>query len=95
MSGWLSTPSNSLTKVYASAVSMLYGILVEFCTQETCPIMSAGPKYEYLWADGHNVKTPLKVCASEYIEFLMTWVENQLSNEVIFPCKPGNIVMQR
>ena len=29
--------------------------------------MSAGPKYEYLWADGHNVKTPLKVSASEYI----------------------------
>ena len=82
-------------RVYASTVSMLYGILVEFCTQETCPIMSAGPKYEYLWADGHNVKTPLKVCASEYIEFLMTWVENQLSNEVIFPCKPGMLIMKR
>ena len=47
--------------------------------------MSAGPKYEYLWADGQNVKTPLKVSASEYIDFLMTWVENQLSNEKIFP----------
>jgi MOB kinase activator 1 len=49
--------------------------------------MSAGPKYEYLWADGHDVKTPLKVSASEYIDFLMTWVESQLNNETIFPTK--------
>jgi len=48
--------------------------------------MSAGPKYEYLWADGHSVKTPLKVSASEYIDFLMAWVENQLNNENLFPC---------
>ena len=51
--------------------------------------MSAGPKYEYLWADGHNVRTPLKVSAQEYIDFLMTWVENQLNNEKIFPCALG------
>jgi MOB kinase activator 1 len=57
-------------------VNVLYGILTEFCTNESCPIMSAGPKYEYLWADGKNVKTPLKVSASEYIDFLMAWVEN-------------------
>ena len=50
--------------------------------------MSAGPKYEYLWADGHDVKTPLKVSAGEYIDFLMTWVERQLNNEIIFPTKP-------
>ena len=57
-------------------INLLYGVLAEFCTVETCPLMSAGPKYEYLWADGANVKTPLKVSASEYIDFLMTWVEN-------------------
>ncbi len=64
-------------------------MLVEFCTAESCPVMSAGPKYEYLWADGTNVKTPLKVSASEYIEYLMTWVENQLNNESIFPSVIG------
>lgn len=68
-------------------------MLVEFCTPETCPVMSAGPKYEYLWADGTNVKTPLKVSASEYIEYLMTWVENQLNNEAIFPSVIGSIVL--
>ena len=49
-------------------------------------------RYEYLWADGHSVKTPLKVCASEYIDYLMTWVENQLNNEHIFPYQQGIIL---
>ena len=70
-------------------INLLYGMLVEFCTKESCPVMSAGPKYEYLWADGSNVKAPLKVSASEYIEYLMTWVENQLNNESIFPSVIG------
>ena len=74
---------------FYNEINVLYGILTEFCTAESCPTMSAGPKYEYLWADGHNVKTPLKVSAGEYIDFLMTWVENQLNNEKIFPCALG------
>jgi MOB kinase activator 1 len=51
--------------------------------------MSAGQKFEYLWADGQNVKTPLKVPAPEYIELLMSWVENQFNNESLFPCQIG------
>ena len=38
--------------------------------------MSAGPVYEYLWADGNKTNKPLKVSASKYIDHLMTWVEN-------------------
>jgi len=53
--------------------------------------MSAGPKYEYLWADGQNIKTPLKVSAAEYIDYLMTWVENQINNESLFPCQIGTL----
>jgi len=30
---------------FYNEISILYGILVEFCTTESCPIMSAGPKY--------------------------------------------------
>ena len=71
---------------FYNEISILYGTLMEFCTSENCPIMSAGPKYEYLWADGSSVKTPLKVSASEYIDYLMTWVENQINNETLFPC---------
>lgn len=77
---------------FYNEISLLYGTLTEFCVSKTCPTMSAGPKYEYLWADGHNVTTPLKVSAPEYIDYLMTWVENQLSNEALFPCKQGKII---
>ena len=75
---------------FFNEISLLYGCLTELCTKESCPTMSAGPKYEYLWADGLNVTTPLKVSAKQYIEYLMTWVENQLTNETLFPCKPGS-----
>jgi MOB kinase activator 1 len=35
------------------------------------------------------VKTPLKVSASEYANYLMTWVENQFNNEQLFPTTIG------
>ena len=82
MNEWLAVN----TIEFYNDINVLYGILTEFCTAESCPTMSAGPKYEYLWADGQNVKTPLKVSAAEYIDFLMTWVESQLNNEKVFPC---------
>ncbi|RCV44379.1 hypothetical protein SETIT_9G368800v2 [Setaria italica] len=66
-------------------VNMLYGTLMEFCTPATCPIMSAGPKYEYRWADGVKVKKPIEVSAPKYVEYLMDWIEAQLDDETIFP----------
>lgn len=69
---------------------MLYGTLVEFCTEESCPIMSAGSKYEYHWADGQTVKKPLKCSAPYYIDCLMGWIQEQLDNESLFPSKIGN-----
>ena len=51
--------------------------------------MSAGPKYEYHWADGTTVKKPIKCSAPKYIDYLMTWVQEQLDDENIFPSKIG------
>ncbi|KJE90409.1 mps one binder kinase activator-like 1 [Capsaspora owczarzaki ATCC 30864] len=74
---------------FFNQINMLYGTITEFCTAEECPVMSAGPKYEYHWADGQNVKKPIKCSAPEYIDFLMTWVQGQLDDETIFPSKIG------
>lgn len=74
---------------FFNQINMLYGTLTEFCTAETCPCMSAGPKYEYLWADGVTVKKPIKCTAPEYIDYLMTWIQAQLDDEVLFPSKMG------
>jgi MOB kinase activator 1 len=74
---------------FYNEISLLYGTVIDFCTISSCPKMCAGPKYEYLWADGVKVVTPKPVSAPEYVDLLMTWIEEQLDNESIFPRKPG------
>jgi len=74
---------------FFNQINMLYGTITEFCTEETCGIMSAGPKYEYHWADGLTVKKPIKCSAPKYIDYLMTWVQDQLDDETLFPSKIG------
>lgn len=48
-------------------------------------------RYEYHWADGTTVKKPIKCSAPKYIDYLMTWVQEQLDDENIFPSKIGNL----
>eukprot|EP01122_Echinamoeba_exundans_P011189 TRINITY_DN435_c0_g1_i1.p1 TRINITY_DN435_c0_g1~~TRINITY_DN435_c0_g1_i1.p1 ORF type:complete len:216 (-),score=60.46 TRINITY_DN435_c0_g1_i1:209-856(-) len=72
---------------FFNQINLLYGSITEFCTPKTCPVMSAGPKYEYLWMDGEEVKKPVKCSAPEYVDFLMTWVQSKLDNEQIFPSR--------
>lgn len=74
---------------FFNQINMLYGTLTEFCTPETCPVMSAGPRYEYFWADGVAIKKPVKCAAPEYVDYLMTWVNKQLNDEELFPSKIG------
>ncbi|WMV56889.1 hypothetical protein MTR67_050274, partial [Solanum verrucosum] len=71
------------------AVNLLYGTLTEFCTPENCPTMTAGPKYEYRWADGVQIKKPIEVSAPKYVEYLMDWIETQLDDESLFPQRLG------
>eukprot|EP01097_Dermamoeba_algensis_P001237 TRINITY_DN1469_c0_g1_i1.p1 TRINITY_DN1469_c0_g1~~TRINITY_DN1469_c0_g1_i1.p1 ORF type:complete len:222 (+),score=50.65 TRINITY_DN1469_c0_g1_i1:49-714(+) len=69
---------------FFNQINLLYGSIVEFCTPTCCEIMSAGPKYEYLWADEQN-KKPVKLSARDYIDRLMTWVQGILDDERVFP----------
>jgi len=85
MNEWLAVN----TVDFFNEISLLYGTITEFCTPSTCAIMSAGPQYEYLWADGVKVKKPIKVSAPEYVDLLMSWVETQLNDENIFPLQLG------
>eukprot|EP01133_Synstelium_polycarpum_P005929 gene5929-6868_t len=67
--------------------NLLYGSITEFCTHKVCPVMSAGPQYEFLWADGKDIKKPVRVSAPVYVDYLMTWIQNTLEDEEIFPLK--------
>jgi len=72
---------------FFNQINLLFGSISEFCTATTCPVMSAGPKYDYLWADGEKIKTPIKVSAPEYVDYLMNWVQSYLDNEEVFPSR--------
>ncbi|KAH3767534.1 MOB kinase activator 1B [Pelomyxa schiedti] len=74
---------------FFNQINMLYGTISEFCTRDTCPAMTAGPKYEYHWADGKSVKKAVACSAPEYVDFLMTWVQTNLDDETVFPSKIG------
>lgn len=76
---------------FFNQINILYGSISDYCTpkNKTCEVMSAGPQYEYLWADGENIKKPIKVSAPEYVDYLMTWVQSILDDETVFPSRVG------
>jgi len=70
-------------------VELIHGMVSEYCTAACCPVMSAGPKYEYLWADSQRYPKPIKVSAPEYIALLFQWVKDQVDDDRLFPTQIG------
>jgi MOB kinase activator 1 len=68
-------------------IKLLYGTITEFCTPTDCPSMTAGGGFKYLWeeSDGSRLDLP----APDYIQRLLTSVDQQIENEAIFPTIPG------
>merc|ERR1712188_113211 len=74
---------------FFNQINIMYGTIHDHCTEQSCQVMSAGPKFGYLWADGTSVKKPIKCSAPVYIDYLMTWVQDQLDDEALFPSRIG------
>nr|AFK46383.1 unknown [Lotus japonicus] len=72
---------------FFNQINLLYGSISEFCTPESCAQMSAGECYEYLWANGDKIKKPIKCSAPQYMEYLMSWVQETLDDENILPSR--------
>ncbi|KAK6109551.1 MOB kinase activator 3A [Brugia pahangi] len=70
---------------FFNRINLLYGIISDVCTAKSCPTMSGGSRYEYLWQDGVSYKKPTRLPAPEYIYLLMDWIEIRINNETIFP----------
>ena len=51
--------------------------------------MNAGRMYKYYWSDSHS-RTPKALPAPNYIDKLMTWVNELLEDERIFPTRQEN-----
>ncbi|KAF0980312.1 hypothetical protein FDP41_013526 [Naegleria fowleri] len=74
---------------FFNTTNLLYGSISEFCTASSCPVMSAGAEFEYLWMNPEdNITKPIRVSAPEYMEFLMGWIEARINNESLFPPSP-------
>ncbi|KAI9286719.1 Mob1/phocein [Umbelopsis sp. AD052] len=68
-------------------IMALYGTISSYCTPSLCPSMTAGPNYEFFWAqDG---KKPIKVSAPHYTELLRSWVIRSLQDDHLVPDHPG------
>ena len=80
---------------FFNEVSLLYGIVME----EEIPTMGPGEGFpsgfEYLWADGVKVKSPIRCSGPEYVDYVMTWVEEQINNDDIFPGSAGGSPLTR
>lgn len=74
---------------FFNQIGMLYATLLDHCTEESCPRMTAGPGYEYLWAYPGRKEKPQKMSAPGYITNLMEWVQTQLNDEELFPSQMG------
>ncbi|KAJ3124418.1 MOB kinase activator 1B [Nowakowskiella sp. JEL0407] len=64
-----------------------YSTVSEFCTPRECPVMTGGPGVEYTWID--SSKKAVKVSATSYVDYVMTWIQDILNDESIFPIKSG------
>ena len=70
---------------FFNRINLLYGVVSDSCTNDSCPIMSGGSKYEYLWCDNESYKKPTHLPAPKYVGLLMDWREKQINDESIFP----------
>lgn len=70
---------------FFNRINLIYGTVSEYCNETTCPTMSGGPRYEYLWADNDQYKKPTALPAPRYVELLMDWTESQINDESVFP----------
>jgi len=70
---------------FFNETNQFYASLVEegLCTQQTCPVMCAGDQATYYWMGYRGKKK--KVSALEYMDLLMSWIEDTLDNPEIFP----------
>jgi len=68
-------------------LNLFYGIIAEFCTAHNCPTMSAGANLDYTWIDQNRKQ--IKLAAPTYIDYVMTWIQNMLDDDGVFPTKAG------
>ena len=68
-------------------LNQFYGIIADYVTPEAFPTMNAGPNTNYMWVDASG--QALNLPASQYIDYVLTWISTKLNDQSIFPTKNG------
>lgn len=76
---------------FYNRINLIYGTICDRCTEQTCPTMSGGKKFEYHWRDNVHYKKPTPLPAPKYIDELMDWVDAQINDPSLFPTDMGII----
>ncbi|KAJ5070137.1 mob kinase activator-like 1 [Anaeramoeba ignava] len=71
---------------FYNKVNLLVGAIEGDCTKESCPSMTAGPKFEFFWAEKKKL---VRITATEYIQRVLDYVASELDNENTFPPDPS------
>ncbi|KAH9519212.1 Maintenance of ploidy protein mob2 [Bulinus truncatus] len=69
-------------------VNLIYGVVSEFCTADSCPAMTAPDNVQYFWYDEKGKKS--KNTAPQYIDYVMTHIQKLINDEAVFPTKFGH-----
>ena len=76
---------------FFNEISLLWGMVCEM--MGGVPVCAIGegfpPGFEYSWADGAKVKKPVACSGPQYIDYVMTWVEEIINSDATFPSTPG------
>ncbi|KAJ6221343.1 hypothetical protein RDWZM_007155 [Blomia tropicalis] len=75
----------SHTIAFFDHVNLLYGTISEFCSMSGCPDMSGPCNRQYLWVDEKGKRC--KVAAPQYIDYVMTYTQKTINDEMVFPTK--------
>jgi MOB kinase activator 1 len=70
---------------FFNEISLLYGLVGEDAQQFSQPGEGFPPGFEYRWQAPGTDSKPMKCSSPDYVDYVMTWVEDQINNEEIFP----------
>ena len=70
---------------FYNELSLLCGLVGEAWSTQLKPGEGFPKGFEYRWADGKTIKKPVRCSSSEYVDYVMRWVEEQLENSSLFP----------
>ncbi|KAK8791868.1 hypothetical protein WA158_005245 [Blastocystis sp. Blastoise] len=81
------------TKEFIEEIKLIYESISSVCTLTSCPEMTAGPHFTYLWTD-KNLKTSIRTSACDYINMLFTWIGENMDTKEYMNCVNDNVFPQ-